>query len=333
MSQLVTMSDQSIFVAFDKALMLHVKIGVFILTKTQVSRKRSIQTVTATNYDNSSWIDCLQGWGRVEEKCVKCPAGYRSNEETRYPCVICPGGTYTSEPGLVECTACNSSTSTPSEGATSEDMCKVLCNIPPVTNGSTFPFTNFNITSDQNITITCDPNPNDFADKTYFDLEFGQSEVVHCHTTLPGCYRTCSLPILPENQVFVGEYRVGDTIRYRQRLEIKCSDRSSVFATCEKEGVLSVPGCGEEATDETASGHLEWIVVGVALSALVVAGLILLTFYLLKKRQKMKEKEASDMSKSIAMATNIYSGQEHVVLSRPFDARTFVMHVQVSVLI
>ena len=328
MSQLVTMSDDSIFEAFDQALDIHIRIGVFVLTKSE-GRKRSAGVVTATSYLDTSWIDCEDGWGRVEERCVQCPAGFRSNEQTRYPCEICPGGTYTSLPGKDACTSCPENTSTPSTGATSPDMCKVLCNIPKVKNGNTFPFVNFNVTFDQDVTITCNSNPSDFQDTSYYALEFGQESVVKCATKLPDCYKTCSLTDLPDNQVFLGSYKVGDSITYRERIGIKCSDKSTVFATCGEEGLISIPVCGKEIVEKPSSQSIVWLVVAVSVSALVVAGVIILTATIVKRRRDAAEKTESDMSKSIALATNIYSGQEQIVLSRPFDAQAFVMHVQV----
>ena len=330
MSQLVTMSDESIFVAFKEALSLHITIGVFVLTKSE-SRKRAATTVTATTFVDTSWIDCEDGWGRVEERCVKCPAGYKSDKETRYPCVICPSGTYTSEPGQDKCTACPAGTSTPSEGATSASMCDHLCNIPSINNGNTFPFFNFNVTADQNVTITCNANPADSSDSTYYALEFGQENIVRCNSTkLPDCYRTCSLIALPPNQVFLGSYKVGDTIRFKERIGIKCSDKSTVFATCESEGAISIPSCGSTSEEEPSASNIVWVVVAVSVSGLVVAALIILTATIVKKRREAAERAESDVSKSIALATNIYSGQEQVVLSRPFDAKAFVMHVQVN---
>ena len=330
MSQLVTMSDESIFVAFKEALSLHITIGVFVLTKSE-SRKRAATTVTATTFVDTSWIDCEDGWGRVEERCVKCPAGYKSDKETRYPCVICPSGTYTEEPGQDKCTACPAGTSTPSEGATSATMCDHLCNIPSINNGNTFPFFNFNVTADQNVTITCNANPADSSDSTYYALEFGQENIVRCNSTkLPDCYRTCSLTALPPNQVFLGSYKVGDTIRFKERIGIKCSDKSTVFATCESQGAISIPTCGSTSEEEPSASNIVWVVVAVSVSGLVVAALIILTATIVKKRREAAERAESDVSKSIALATNIYSGQEQVVLSRPFDAKAFVMHVQVN---
>ena len=88
--------------------------------------------------------------------------------------------------------------------------------------------------------------------------------------------------------------------------------------------------CGQDIEKDPSSSNIVWVVVAVSVSGLIVAALIVLTAMIIKRRKEAAVKAESDMSKSIALATNIYSGQEQVVLSRPFDAKAFVLHVQVS---
>ena len=332
MRQVRAMTDETIFIQFEDAFGIYITLGSFNLEK-RANRKRSTHLATATNlvtatsYTHESWIYCNEGWGRVNERCVRCPAGYRSSLETRLPCVICPVGTYNERPGHNSCTSCPAETSTPSTGTTSADHCSEFCTVPAINNGNPFPFVNFNVSLDSNITITCNPNPDDADDRTFYSLEFGQRDVMMCAAELPGCFRTCKLEPLDENLVYLEGAKVNDIIKFKEKIRIKCADGSSVFAVCGEEGEFQVDGCGGYSGGETP--YLQSVLTGVGVFGLFVCLSIIFTAICIKIRTKVSEKVIIRQTKSVALTTNIYEVQTKVVLSRSFDSRSFLRHVQV----
>ena len=329
MSQLVEMSESDTFNDFNDSLKIHITIGKFILTKTEPSRKRSTTTtIYATKFTSETWVNCKSGWGRVEERCLLCPAGYESNENTRYPCIACRGGSYSTSAGSSSCTLCPAGQGTPAEGATAESQCDTLCTVPPVLNGQSFPYTNFNITQSTNITITCNHSPTNASDNNYFALEFGQSSVVQCSSKLPDCFRTCQLTQPNADQVFLDGLRVNDKIKYREQARLRCSDESSVVAICGLNGSITYPQCGSDSRDNSPPAYIFVVAAICVLAVLLAAALVF--FIKAKRARKMMEAQDSDESKSIALATNIY-GAKRQVLSRPFDSAKFLLHVQVCI--
>ena len=320
------MTDETIFEEFEEALQIYITLESFTLSKGS-NRKRSSHIVTAQSFTSTTWIDCNDGWGGVKERCVRCPTGYRSNEDARYPCVPCPVGKYNDERGQKLCKDCPLRTSTPSEGTTSADQCLELCTVPSIKNGNPFPFVNFNISIDKFITITCNANPVDENDESYYALEYGQNNTVICSSKLPDCFRTCKLKPLPEHLLYMGKLKVNETIRYKQKIPIKCSDGSSVSVACSENGEIPEVKCGTEYGAETP--YLQYTLIAVTVAAFLICVSITLARTCVKLTRKVKEKATLRKTKTVALATNIYNVQEKIVLSRPFSSESFLKHVQV----
>ena len=73
-----------------------------------------------------------------------------------------------------------------------------------------------------------------------------------------------------------------------------------------------------------------WVIIAVTIGAVVVAIAIIVGVKVVQGRKYVDEAEDTTTSKSIAMATNIESGKQRQVLSKPFDTQTFLLHMQVS---
>ena len=324
MKQTQKTSDETIFQIFENAMNIHIQLEQFVLSKTvEKKRKRSTTTIIASSYTKSTWVDCKAGWGRVLQKCVRCPSGYRSASNTRYPCVICPGGTYSESAALETCTNCPAGLSTPSDGTTTKDDCAKLCTIPVVVNGTTTPAAMFNVTDDVDINIKC---KNDM-----FDLEFNVYGPFKCAAELPKCYKKCVVGELPANQVLLNPLKVNATVLYKEKVVLVCSDQSQVAGDCGEDGVITLPQCGSEVSKSTPA--YIWVVVAVAISGVVVAVVFIMGMSVIKKKREMEDRASTDVSRSVALATNIDAGQAKVVLSRPFDSKAFLLHVQVQLLI
>lgn len=81
-------------------------------------------------YDTCSGRICLLRLITLHSySSAKCPAGYKTVNET---CEACEIGTYNGAEGALECLACDGDKTTYGTGSTKADQCYELCTVPEV---------------------------------------------------------------------------------------------------------------------------------------------------------------------------------------------------------